>query len=110
MAPVFSKFNFNYSQRNIPIASPTQHKLQLLHSVDKTVRSMDWKAYFALNPDKKVSTNNHGKTVKCHCKDIFYISISFSGSQGRGLEFTSKTETEEVAVTDEKTGKLVAMN
>ena len=41
-----------------------------------------------------------------NCKDIFYTSISFSGSQGRGLEFTSKTETEEVAVIDEK-GKPV---
>ena len=57
MAPALSKFNFNYSQKNIPIASKKQHKIQLLHSVDKTVTSMDWKAYFALNPDKKVSVD-----------------------------------------------------
>ena len=60
MAPALSKFNFNYSQKNIPIASKKQHKIQLLHSVDKTVTSMDWKTYFALNPDKKVSRGNYG--------------------------------------------------
>ena len=60
MAPAFSKLNFNYSSKNIPLATQKQIKLQLLHSVDKTARTMDWKAYFTLHPSKKDPKNNFG--------------------------------------------------
>ena len=60
MAPAFSKLNFEYSTKNIPLATQKQIKLQLLHSVDKTTRTMDWKAHFTLHPNEKESKNNYG--------------------------------------------------
>ena len=53
MAPSYSKLNFNYSMKNIPIPPKDEYLLQLIYSVEKFVRNLRWRAFFFLNPDKR---------------------------------------------------------
>ena len=53
MPQVFSKFDLPYSKKNIPLNSKKEYLLQLVHSVEKFVRNLRWRAYFYLNPQQK---------------------------------------------------------
>ena len=43
MAQVYSKLQFNYSTKNIPIASRDEYSYQLIHSVEKFVSNLRWR-------------------------------------------------------------------
>ena len=53
MAQVFSRFVFDYSTKNIPIPTRKEYLIQLLHSVEKFIRNLKWRAHFFLNPSKR---------------------------------------------------------
>ena len=60
MAPVFSKHDFNYSMKNIPIPSKKEYLLQLIHSVEKFIRNLRWRALYFLNPTEKPEKETFG--------------------------------------------------
>ena len=60
MAPIYSKFDLGYSKKNIPIPSQKEYKLQLIHSVEKFVRNLRWRAFFFLYPSDKPQKENFG--------------------------------------------------
>ena len=47
------KVNFNYSMKNVSLPSQKEYLLELIHSVEKFVRNLRWRAYFYLNPQQK---------------------------------------------------------
>ena len=53
MAPNYSKINFNYSMKNIPIPSRDEYLMQLIYSTEKFVRNLRWKCFFFLHPEKR---------------------------------------------------------
>ena len=50
MAQVYSKVQFNYSMKNIPIPSRDEYVLQLTHSVEKFVRNLRWRVKCSQKP------------------------------------------------------------
>ena len=65
MPQVFSKFDLPYSKKNIPLNSKKEYLLQLVHSVEKFVRNLRWRAFFYLNPTDKQEKETYGfKSIK----------------------------------------------
>ena len=72
MAPNYSKFNLNYSKKNIPIPSQKEYLLQLIRSVEKFIHNLRWRAYFFLNPNEKPQKETYGfKSIRTkHVKEL----------------------------------------
>ena len=58
------KFNFGYSNNNIPIATERQYKFKLVENIEALIKRMPWKAfYFEQSNTRKNSKNiNYGLT------------------------------------------------
>ena len=53
MAQVYSKVQFNYSMKNIPIPARDEYILQLIHSVEKFVKNLRWRVKCSQKPPKE---------------------------------------------------------
>ena len=53
MAQVYSKVQFNYSMKNIPIPSRDEYVLQLIYSVEKFVKNLRWRVKCSQKPPKE---------------------------------------------------------
>ena len=52
------KFNFGYSNNNIPIATERQYKFKLVENIEALIERMQWKAfYFEQSNTRKNSKN-----------------------------------------------------
>ena len=56
----YNKKKFNYSMKNIPIPSRDEYLYQLIHSVEKFVRNLRWRAHFFLNPTQEQNKETYG--------------------------------------------------
>ena len=59
MAQVYSKVQFNYSMKNIPIPPRDEYILQLTHSVEKFVRNLRWRVKCSQKPSTE-QTEKYG--------------------------------------------------
>ena len=50
MAQVYSKVQFNYSMKNIPIPSKDEYVLQLIHSIEKFIKNLRWRIKCSKKP------------------------------------------------------------
>ena len=60
MAQAFSRFNFGYSTKNIPIPSRKEYKLQLIQSLEKFVHNIRWRVWHHLNPGQTSDKETYG--------------------------------------------------
>ena len=65
------KVNFQYSLKNIPLASRVDYKRCLIHKAESFLKRIRWKAYFFNNEDKNDDVkNNYGfKSIVCPPQD-----------------------------------------
>ena len=56
MAQVYSKVQFNYSMKNIPIPPKDEYILQLIHSIEKFIRNLRWRVKCSKKPPAKKET------------------------------------------------------
>ena len=63
---IMERFNISYSQKNIPIPTKKQYKIQLISKVEDLVIRMRWKALEFLGKlDNQVRDNYGFKSSKC---------------------------------------------
>ena len=62
---IMERFNISYSQKNIPIPTKKQYKIQLISKVEDLVKRMRWKAFEFLGKlDNQVRDNYGFKSSK----------------------------------------------
>ena len=60
------KLQLHYSQKNIPIPSERNYKLQLMDKIDQVIKRMRWKALFYMNGSEENSQETYGlKSLNC---------------------------------------------
>ncbi|KAK3739663.1 hypothetical protein QZH41_014203 [Actinostola sp. cb2023] len=60
------RMSFNYSTKNIPVASPKDYTKHMIDKTEQLLRRMRWKAFHFLNPELTTVKENFGfKTRNC---------------------------------------------
>ena len=58
-AYAMDKVTFGYSTKNIPIPSEKEFVIELIKSVEKFVKNLNWRAFHYLNPSQTESKKKH---------------------------------------------------
>ena len=70
---LMEKLIFGYSFKNIPMSDNMTYNLKLIEKIEIVLKTMRWKAYFFLSPDKKQGQVNLSSCYFPHIIDVIAL-------------------------------------